>query len=226
MKFNEHKQTVTPSENTIKTRIHRDLSNSGFVGHIAHQEFLVVPLSRAKKDKVAWKYIKQSIDQIPSRAIAHKFIVRRPDFLCVKYGFAIEVDGLSHLNFKSSLIKDESREAEYKTLGISLFTISNDQVYNSVELRYFINSICQFISDQINDPEFNKKYQLRRAVISRARKAYLNLDQRISKPDIGEYRKKNPIAKHYPTIAQIGAVQYSGIRYPIGNPRQIKSMNK
>jgi hypothetical protein len=69
-------QIPTASENTLKTPLLLALYQSGFTGHIAHQEYIPIPAARIKKHP----YFKKFRNHFSPQFNNSKFILRIPDF--------------------------------------------------------------------------------------------------------------------------------------------------
>jgi hypothetical protein len=187
------------------------LDQSGFSGELAHQEILVIPLRKARRSPE----IKRALLELPEQYKSARFVLRRPDFLCFKYGFVVEVDGSAHWRVSKRMLKDQTRHAEYKALGLDTFVIEHDWIFDPPRLRQFVDSIVRHIASQDSKPTFQKEYQLRRTTISRARKAFVESCGHSAK--IGYFTRKNPKQLHYPGLKPATS-QYGGYRYPFGAP--------
>lgn len=206
-------QAPSPSENKLKTILFKHLLNTGFSGEISHQE--VLPISTARVRKLP--YFKEHQNSFSSQFTGSKNILRIPDFLCIKYGFVIEVDGLSHLGFAHRRQKDETRELEYKAMGLDIFVIENDDIYDPEKLSCFIKKVILYIKEKESRPDFEKDYQKRRTAISRARKSLRKDIALRQKLLLGKYNRKNPKPSNYPSISQFPniktTIQNGGYRY-------------
>jgi very-short-patch-repair endonuclease len=179
----------TASERCLTGFLFNKLSAANFSGQIATQEFLVIPLSRVKQVPKT----SNQLQALSGRFKNIKHTIRRPDFFCEKYGFAIEVDGSVHDNLDSCIHRDNTREAEYALLGIQLFVIQNYQISDDLARNRVLNEIIRFISTEEANPGFRKQYQTRRTAIHRAKKSYIATDDSI---DIGTSTTKTKASSH------------------------------
>jgi len=83
---NEKFQAPTSSENVLKTSLVRYLEEIDANCELAHQQYIAIKLSTLKK--ILKKH--HRLDLLDKKIIEEKGAYLRPDFLCSKYGFAIE----------------------------------------------------------------------------------------------------------------------------------------
>lgn len=210
----DYLQTVSASENTFKVALVRRLKESIYSGDLSHQEFIVVKKSSVnrvlKRLGLPIKFRKQA---------SYKFLIKCLDFLSLKYGFAIEVDGSIHDRNPFKIAKDVLRDYIYKALDLHVFRISNDQVHNPKSLNRFISDIISFVESQERNPFLNKQHSKRKKKLSVARKAFLESASNLSTEErkyleqINKYRRNNPKTQTYPALKDIKtSVQYGGYR--------------
>lgn len=198
------KQTPTKSEEAFLSSLLEHLRANRFSGAVSIQEFLICPLQKRGVDVAVTKQLKE----IERRFQSAKFTIRRPDLLCIKYGFVVEVDGGVHDGSDSRVRRDNTRDAEYALLGLQVFVIANRQVYNPAAKNLVINEILTFIEQEAARPDFKQRYQRRRTAISRARKEYVAANSSL---DIGTFERKPSDRVEFPS--GIGARQWGGYRF-------------
>lgn len=208
----QKRQSTTAAENVFKSALITALDQTNFRGEISHQETLVIPMRKAKRQPA----IKNALLNLPAQFQDAKFVLRRPDFLCCKYGFVIEVDGSAHWQISNRIDRDQTRHAEYKALGLDTFVIEHDWIFDPSRLNMFIDSIVRHIANQESDPSFKQEYQTRRTTVSRARSAFITSCGSSAK--IGRFTRKNPKRLRYPNLKP-ATFQYDGYRYPFGKAK-------
>lgn len=127
--------------NFFEERLNNFLTSINFSGDIGKQEIIVI-------DKKT------------------TFKIRRPDFICYKYGFVIELDSNEDWPDKYDAFED------YKKLDLVCFSIKYYQIDDPDSLNRFMSDIKIYIEQSKLDVNRQKKYGKRRARLSRARKKF------------------------------------------------------
>lgn len=223
----DHLQIPTATENTLKSPLINRLQYENISCSVSHQEYIVIKTSTLKK------FLKKigKISLMPSNYRERKFILKRPDFLCQKYGFAIEVDGNVHDNNSSKISKDELRDYIYSAINIQLFRIENDQVHNPRARQRFIEDIIRWISKVEASGRTNQNYASLRKQLCIARKQFLKFARnKLDLPCIGSFQRKNPKREDYPTLGHAPThIQWGGYRInvrPLAQPNPQRNSTK
>ncbi|MGK5088964.1 DUF559 domain-containing protein [Bdellovibrionota bacterium FG-2] len=207
-----HKGHPTPQEYNFLAALLSRLGQTELFGSVSHQEILVIPLSRAKGDPVILKQLVPLYEAHPSI----KYSLRVPDFFLEKFGVVIELDGSSHDNCDIRVKRDNTRDAEYLALGLKCFRIENSTIDdckrgNTQAFHRIVSEIITYLESVVADTNFNKEYQLRRKVLSRARKAIKKAHPSLN---IGHFDKKNKKSVSSPSPGhKVAPIQYNGSRH-------------
>ncbi len=197
-------QSSTGAERIFMESLFAHLKAQNYSGEISVQEVLVIPL----KKRGATQALQKQLMEIDQRYANATFSLRRPDFLSVKYGFVIEVDGSAHDSCDPRIRRDRTREAEYSLLGLQCFRIGNNQVYDADSRRNVIEDVLAFIVQEQAKANFTQAYQRRRTAISRARSKLLKAHPNI---DVGTFERRPAKSLNLPN--GVGTRQRGGIRY-------------
>lgn len=201
-------QAPTPSENVLKPLLYRALEARGLNLQISHQEVLIVSVGSLKR--ILKKF--EKLHLLSPKIIREKFLLFRPDFLCVKYGFAIEVDGDVHHNNPNRFDRDELKDYAYYALGIKCFRVANDQLYNTHRFN-FVSDVLNWCAFVDNDSAQKRKYAQRRINISKSRAKYRK--QKKHSNLIGQFNQHSPRKAPYPNLPMETSIQFSGYRTKI-----------
>ncbi len=163
---NDIYQHITQSERQYAKLIYSAISlrkNKGTQVDIYWNSFLVLEIKlivntlkrlEIKSVSSRTELVCEFIEYLENKSAANKFIVLRPDFICPKYGFIIEIDGDSHHHPDIS-IQDKFKELIYEVhLGFNLKRFEN---YNDTKnVDHFIKSM---FSENSNTNKFKRKLQ-------------------------------------------------------------------
>lgn len=202
-------QSITGSENKLKTPLYKKLKALGVRTHIAHQEVLIIKVSKVKK------FLKSigRLNEFKDKVGKDKFLIYRPDFIVHSANLIIEVNGSAHeMQHKQS--EDLFRMLVYRALAIEVFTVENHQLENPESLSSKVEQIVQLIKarkclaniDKIRN-RTRKYLSISRDEFSRSRNPkYRRL---ITKP----YRFSEGSKQPYPTLPELKCrVLYHGYR--------------
>lgn len=207
-------QRQTPTEQEFLKVLVETLKQHGFALELSVQESLIIPLRRAR----ASDEIKRQLTGVLRRYSSAKYCVRRPDIYSEKYGLVIEIDGNAHDFNGHCARRDQTREAEYATLGLSCYIIRHDDFYNSQSKQKILLEIVQLFKQEEARPTFIQAYQRRRKAISRARKQFSN-EFSDGEKYLGRYDRRSPTRRCYAGFK--GKLQWLGYRIKI-NQAKIK----
>jgi hypothetical protein len=144
-----------------------------------------------------------------------EFIIRRPDFLLIKYGIVIEVDGPVHHNSAHKNTSDVLRDYIYDSLKLKAFRIPNDQVHSNKGRSLLISDVIKYIKTVDQSGNREKAYSSLKKQLSLARKAYSKapIAQTNGELAIGTYCRSNPKRAFYPALPNVPTyVQNGGYR--------------
>ncbi len=163
--INELKQTITPSENKFKKALIRRLQAEMISGEIGHNQFLPCPahINNVPRDlhRTLNKYLLYSGHQI-----------FRPDFIFLKYGICIEIDGNIHELNEITSQRDLLKDLLLYKMGITNFRIPERDIYSEENLRKRLDEIVQYIKHLEAKPKKFKRLRNRvKKQVSKARKS-------------------------------------------------------
>ncbi len=206
---NQRFQTITGAENKLKTPLYQKLKASGLKTHIAHQEELIIKVSKIKK---YFKLIGR-LEEFEEKVGKDKFLVLHPDFIVHSANLIIEVNGSCH-ELPHKHLEDLFRLLVYRALEIEVLTIENHQLENHESLNSTVNQAIQLIKERKNLPDINKIRSRTRKYLSISRKEFAqSKNPKHRKLMSKSYRFSEGRKQHYPTLKDLKCrVLYSGYR--------------
>ena len=204
-------QRPTQAETEFRDGLIRNLRANDVAVDIGYQEKLVIPLKcRASKTGA----IGRQLSRLLRRYKNADHCIRCPDFLLLKYGLIIEIDGSVHDSSQRRWNRDKTREAEYALLHLRCHVVYNHQLYDDRTRTQVFKEILAYIRSEESTPGFKQRWQNRRTAVSRARNGFKRANPNTT-ADIGSFQR-NPKMKQ--TSDGRVAAQWGGQRLRISQP--------
>lgn len=121
-----------------------------------------------------------------------RFKVRAPDFLFIRHGVVVEIDGSAHDALRSRVQRDLTREYDWSRLGFVCLRLPDSIAYDLKELARALDDIIGLLRNSAADPRSTTLYQNRRQRLHRARTSCRQLQPET---DLGANRGKTTQTK-------------------------------
>ncbi len=197
-------ECISASENTFKKILIDFLSQNRIGCDVYHNQLLPCFIEKDGK----------TVKRLKKKSIIGKYEIIKPDFLLIKYGLAIEIDGSVH-NKEFKIKKDHFRDQLLQNHSLHVLHIDADKIDPSNrDSRRYINQLLKDLLIHVNVyksfPEKKKAIRKIKKSIEKATQEFkeLLLEPSITFDNKSQYRKdffSTPKTHTYPTLKNIEA---------------------